>query len=102
MGSRGVRFHRHPVACASRGITGQLGDRVGIAPRLFLRRLVDLLDRVEDHADFDPVRDYAVVLKASEMTAEEAAAAGISRGVDDIELDVAAVRDARTAADADE
>ncbi len=29
------------------------------------------------------------MLKASEMSAEEAAAAGIARGVDDIELDLA-------------
>ncbi len=77
------------VETIARAITGQLGDKVGIAPRLFLRRLIDVLDRIEAHADFDPRKDYDLVLKASEMSAEEAVAAGIERGVDDIELDVA-------------
>jgi hypothetical protein len=31
----------------ARGVAGKLGGQVGIAPRLFLRRLVDVLDRVE-------------------------------------------------------
>jgi hypothetical protein len=70
------------------GVAGQLGGQVGIAPRLFLRRLVDLLDRVEAHADFDPEQHYEPVLQASELTAEEAAAAGIERNVDDIALDL--------------
>jgi len=71
------------------GVAGKLGGQVGIAPRLFLRRLVDLLDRVEAHADFDPALHHELVLEASELTAEEAAAAGIERGVDDIALDLA-------------
>lgn len=78
------------IEAIARAIVGQLGDKVGIAPRLFLRRLIDVLDRIEAHADFDPAKDYDLVLKASEMSAEEAAAAGIARGVDDIELDLAA------------
>jgi hypothetical protein len=61
---------------------------VGIAPRLFLRRLIDVLDRVEAFDDFDPAKDYEVVLKASEMTPEEALAAGATKSVDDIELDL--------------
>ena len=72
----------------ARGIAGRLGDKVGIAPRQFLIRLVDLLDRVRDHADFDPNRDYQVLLDESRITPEEAAAAGISRGVNDISIDV--------------
>lgn len=73
----------------ARAITGQLGEKVGIAPRLFLRRLIDILDRIEAHAEFDPKRDYDLVLKAGELSAEEAAAAGVARSVDDIELDLA-------------
>lgn len=76
------------VQTIARAITGQLGDKVGIAPRLFLRRLIDVLDRIEAHADFDPRKDYDLVLKASEMSAEEADAAGVERSVDDIELDL--------------
>lgn len=72
----------------ARGVAGQLGNQVGIAPRLFLRRLIDLLDRVEEFEQFDPALHYEVVLKASEMTPEEAAAAGVSRSVDEIELDL--------------
>lgn len=72
----------------ARGIAGKLGDKVGIAARQFLIRLVDLLDRVRDHTDFDPNRDYQVLLDESRITPEEAAAAGISRGVDDIAIDV--------------
>ena len=82
------------VETIARAITGQLGNKVGIAPRLFLRRLIDVLDRIEAHADFDPRKDYDLVLKASEMTAEEADAAGIQRSVDDIELEVTTKTDA--------
>jgi len=77
------------VDTVARGVAGQLGTRVGIAPRLFLRRLVDVLDRVEEFPDFVPARDYDLALKASEMTPEESAAAGLARSVDDIELDLA-------------
>jgi hypothetical protein len=72
----------------ARGVTGKLGDKVGIAPRLFLRRLVDVLDRVDEYDDFEPARDYQVLLEASELTPEEAVAAGVARSVDDIELDL--------------
>ncbi len=87
-----LRADDNLVETVARAITGQLGDKVGIAPRLFLRRLIDVLDRIEAHADFDPRKDYDLVLKAGEMSAEEADAAGVQRSVDDIELDVAAKR----------
>lgn len=72
----------------AKSIAGQLGDKVGIAPRLFLRRLVDILDRVEAFPDFDPAKDYDSKLTAKELSAEEADAAGMQRSVDDIELDL--------------
>jgi len=81
------------VETIARAITGQLGDKVGIAPRLLLRRLIDVLHPIEAHADFDPRKDYDLVLKASEMSAEEADAAGVQRSVDDIELDMAKAGD---------
>ena len=38
---------------------GKLGGKVGIAPRLFLKKLVaDVLDRIDQFADFDPRRHY--------------------------------------------
>ena len=41
-------------------MTGKLGGRVGVAPRIFLRKLVgELLDRIDQFEDFDPRSDYA-------------------------------------------
>lgn len=68
-------------------VTGKLGGRVGVAPRLFLRKLVaDVIDRVDQHADFDPRQHYALTLADSELTAVERAAVNRT-SVDDIELD---------------
>lgn len=69
------------------GVAGKLGGKVGVAPRIFLMRLVDLIDLIDQHPDFDP-DDYPVVIKPNQMTSEERAAAGIERSVDDIELDL--------------
>ena len=72
----------------AQGVTGKLGGKVGVAPRIFLKRLVDVLDRVEEHPDFVPARDYELVVSPEEMKAEEREAAGVTRSVDDIELDL--------------
>lgn len=37
-----------------------VGGRVGIVPRLFLRKLVDVLGVIELHPDFDSYSDYDV------------------------------------------
>ena len=59
---------------------------MGIAPRLFLKKLVsDVLDRIDQFADFDPSQHYQLTLNTSEMTATEREAQATS--VDDIELD---------------
>ena len=69
----------------ARAVAGQLGGKVGVAPRLFLKKLVaGVLDPVELHAEFDPRRDYALMVAAAEMTDVELNA---SRA-DEIELDV--------------
>jgi hypothetical protein len=53
-------------------VTGGLGGKVGVAPRLFLRKLVgDVLDRVEEHADFDPRVHYALTVSETELTEDE-------------------------------
>ncbi|MCY7340471.1 MAG: BREX system ATP-binding protein BrxD [Pseudonocardia sp.] len=72
----------------ARALTGELGGKVGIAPRLFLRKLVqDVLDRVDEHPDFDPRAHYALTLTTSELTdVERNAAAPTSAG--EIELDL--------------
>jgi len=66
-------------------VTGSLGGKVGIAPRLFLKKLVQLIDKAGDVEDFDPVRDGAIKLQESEMTLEERGSAAAQRA-DDIEL----------------
>ncbi|EID15203.1 ATP/GTP binding protein [Mycobacterium xenopi RIVM700367] len=58
----------------SAAVTGELGGRVGIAPRLFLRKLVDVLDKIEQFPDFDPYRDYEVRIAENELSPAERAA----------------------------
>ena len=75
------------LADLARAVVGRLGGRVGIAPRLFLRKLVaDVLDRVDQFPDFDPRRHYAPTMDEREMTAAERASVAVS-SVDEIELD---------------
>jgi hypothetical protein len=53
-------------------VTGALGGKVGVAPRVFLKKLVaDVMDRVDQFADFDPRRNYALTLSAGELSAFE-------------------------------
>lgn len=69
-------------------VTGELGGKVGIAPRLFLKKLVaDLLDRIELFSDFNPTKDYRLTLRSEELTQQERnlTAAG---SVEDIPLEV--------------
>ncbi|NDL60404.1 BREX system ATP-binding protein BrxD [Phytoactinopolyspora mesophila] len=68
-------------------VAGKLGGRVGTAPRLFLRKLVDVLDTIELHTDFDPRTDYEVAIRPTELNDAEREAAA-TRSADDIELDV--------------
>jgi hypothetical protein len=63
-------------------VSGSLGGKVGVAPRLFLKKLVsDVLDRIDQFPDFDPRRHYELTLSSAEMTDVERAVS-----VDDIEL----------------
>src|SRR5262249_16343654 len=49
------------LAGLATAVTGSLGGKVGVAPRIFLKKLVtDVLDRVDQFADFDPRRYYAL------------------------------------------
>lgn len=74
------------IEVLARAVAGGLGGKVGVAPRLFLKKLVaDVLDRVDLHESFDPRQHYSLTLNENEMTANERAAAGAS-SVDDIEL----------------
>lgn len=71
-------------------VTGGLGDRVGIAPRLFLKKLIgDVLDRIDLFKDFDPRRDYRLTVTPAERT-ESAPLRPSSPATDagDVDLDV--------------
>jgi hypothetical protein len=68
-------------------VAGRLGGRVGIAPRVFLKKLVaDVLDRIDQFPDFDPRQHYALTVSDNELTTVERNAAA-ARDVDDIELE---------------
>lgn len=75
-------------------VGGELGGRTGVAPRLFLKKLIaDVLDRVDLFDDFDPRRDYHLTVSTGELTdvEREAQALGDRRtalSVDDVDLDV--------------
>jgi hypothetical protein len=74
----------------ARGITGKLGGKIGVAPRVFLRKLVlDLLDKVDAHPDYDPAVHFELIVSAGELTPEERAAAGLPPpSIDNISLDL--------------
>jgi len=77
------------VTALGRKVTGKLGGKVGVAPRIFLKKLVgEVLDRVDEHEAFDPLRHYQLEVSAAELNAEERAAAGMERSPDDIALDL--------------
>ncbi|HUP68597.1 MAG TPA: BREX system ATP-binding protein BrxD [Acidimicrobiales bacterium] len=70
-------------------ITGKLGGKVGIAPRLFCKKLVDVLQRVDEHPEFDPRTDYSLKVSDTELSdVERNAAAGLT--ADDVDLDLGA------------
>jgi len=72
----------------AKAVTGDLGGRVGVAPRVFLKKLVgDVLDRVDQFPDFDPRRDYRLTIVDSELTAVERNARAAT-SVDEIDLDL--------------
>ena len=74
------------IATLATAVAGRLGGKVGVAPRIFLKKLVaDVLDRVDQHEDFDPRRDYALTIGDVELGEVERQAAS---GIDDIDLDL--------------
>ncbi|HEY5377148.1 MAG TPA: BREX system ATP-binding protein BrxD [Polyangiaceae bacterium] len=55
-------------------VTAGFGGKVTVAPRIFLRELVDVIDRVEQHEAYDPAAHYKLSLDAQVLSAEEVAA----------------------------
>src|SRR5690606_19024445 len=53
-------------------VTGSLGGKVGVAPRLYVHKLDGgVLDRVDLHREFDARRDYALTVRDAELTPVE-------------------------------
>jgi hypothetical protein len=69
-------------------VAGKLGGKLGVAPRIYLKRLVDVLDRVDMYPDFDPREHYELVVHDRELSDEERAAAGRGTALDEIALDL--------------
>jgi hypothetical protein len=57
-----------------RETTSGFGGKVSVVPRLFLRELVDVLDRVDLHDSFDPEKAYRLSIDEAELRPEELAA----------------------------
>lgn len=55
-------------------VTAGFGGKVALAPRMFLRELIDVMDRVDIHEAYDPKDHYKLELDDSKLTAEELAA----------------------------
>jgi hypothetical protein len=74
------------IDALAQAVTGHLGGKVGVAPRLYLRKLVaDVLDRVEEFDDFDPRQHYALTIDTTELTEDERNAAS----AESVDLDLA-------------
>ena len=71
-------------------VAGELGGQVGVAPRVFLRKLVaDVLDRVAEFDDFDPRLHYKLTLSpASSPPPSATRPRSAPETADDVELDL--------------
>jgi len=63
-------------------VTAGFGGKLALAPRLFLRELIDVMDRVDIHEAYDPNAHYKLDLDDGKLTPEELAAKH-GRPVDD-------------------
>lgn len=78
------------VADLARSVEGAFGGQAGVAPRLFLKKLVgDVLDRIDQFEDFDPRQHYRLTVTRSELTdIERNQASGVVESADDVDLDL--------------
>ena len=69
-------------------VAGKLGGKVGVAPRIFLKKLVaGVLDCIDQHSDFEPERDFELTISDVELKGVERHAMGAT-DVEEIELDL--------------
>ena len=62
------------VAALVDAVTAGFGGHVAVCPRVFLRELVDVLDRTDQFAEFDPRRHYRLTIDEGGLRPEELAA----------------------------
>jgi hypothetical protein len=75
----------------ARAVGGALGGKVGVAPRLYLKKLVgDVLDRIDQFSDFDPRAHYKLTVGSDDFTAAERnfAAPAPATSADDLDLEL--------------
>jgi P-loop Domain of unknown function (DUF2791) len=71
------------VSSLAASVTGSLGGKVGITPRLFLKKLVgEVLDRIDQYPEFDPRQHYSLTIASAELNEIERTALS----VDEIDL----------------
>ena len=76
------------VSELANAVAGKLGGKVGVSPRIFLKKLVsDVMDRIDQFADFDPRTNYALTISESELLPVERQAMGASN-VDEVDLEL--------------
>ena len=75
------------VRALAKQVAGKLGGKIGVAPRIFLRKLVQVMDQVDEHPEFDPVKHYKLDLQPKADTGLANAAVS-AHTVDDIEIEL--------------
>jgi hypothetical protein len=68
-------------------VTSAFGGKVTVVPRVFLRELIDIIDRVEQHEAYDPASHYKLEVNPGVLSDEELAAKE-GREVDVSEVEV--------------
>jgi hypothetical protein len=82
----GAKINDAYIGELARAVAGRLGGKVGVTPRIFLKKLVaDILDRVDQFPEFDPHQHYKLTIHDAELTATERQAASAA-SIDEIEL----------------
>ncbi|WP_445527396.1 BREX system ATP-binding protein BrxD [Streptomyces cyslabdanicus] len=79
------------LADLARAVGGALGGKVGVAPRLYLKKLVgDVLDRIDQFDDFDPRTHYQLMVGSGDLTPTERnfAAPAPAASADDLDLEI--------------
>ncbi len=80
--------NREYITLLANAVAGNFGGKVGVAPRLFLKKLVgDVLDRIDQFPNFDPRRDYTLTMNAAELTDTERNLSPATN-IEDVELEL--------------